>query len=44
VAGDLSETSPRKIGIEPGGSMITKRVTKACKAKVTAVTSPILML
>ena len=44
VAGDLSETSPRKIGVAPGGSMITNSVTNACSAKVTAVTSPILML
>ena len=44
VAGVLSATSPRKIGMEPGGSIITKRVTNACRANVTAATSPTFML
>ena len=34
--GDLSPTSPRKIGVAPGGSIITNKVTNAWVAKVTA--------
>ena len=34
----LSETSARKIGVAPGGSKITSRVTKDCTAKVSALT------
>ena len=32
--GVLSPTKPRNIGVAPGGSIITKSVTKACVAKV----------
>ena len=37
--GDLSATNPKKIGVAPGGSMITKSVTKDWTAKVTALIS-----
>ena len=36
--GDLSATKAKKIGVAPGGSMITKRVTKDWTAKVNALT------
>ena len=37
--GDLSETSARNTGVAPGGSIITKSVTKDCTANVSALTS-----
>ena len=37
--GDLSATKPKKIGVAPGGSMITNSVTKDWTAKVTALMS-----
>ena len=37
--GDLSATKPKKIGVAPGGSMITNNVTKDWTAKVTALMS-----
>ena len=36
---DLSATSPKKIGVAPGGSRITKSVTKAWIEKVSVLTS-----
>ena len=41
--GVRSATKPRKIGAAPGGSKITKRVTKLWIAKVIALTSAIFM-